>query len=116
MRWGQKHFAWWGTSVGDHPIPEGFTVEDMGKCEHAIHFPNIKYEIGVVKDRKNPENYTLLADFWGSGGIARVVGEGGWKFKQAYAMEQSAEAAMNTNQRYEEIQLPDRQRMIIYAN
>lgn len=88
----------------------------MGKCEHAIKFPNIKYEIGVVKDRKNPENYTLLADFWGSGGIARAVGEGGWKFKQAYAMETSAEAAKTNCQRYEEIKMDDRQRMVIYVN
>lgn len=112
----KKTFAWFGYSVGDHPIPKGFKEKDMGKCEHAISFPNSKYEIGVCRDPANSEKHVMLADFWGSGGISRVVGEGGWKLKQALTMEQAAEKAIETGKRYVEETLPDRKRITVYLN
>ena len=78
----QKTYAWYGQHVGDYPIPEGFTVDDMGKCDHAIRVPGAKYEIGVVKRDKQ---WLMMWDFWGSGGLERVLGRGAGKLKQAYA-------------------------------
>lgn len=113
---GQKHYAWYGTSVGDHPIPKGFTREELGKCEHAINFPNSQYEIGVVKDKINPENYVMLGDFWSYGGLSKSIGEGGWKIKQEYTIEQTIETAQMKNKRFESEVLPDRQRVTVYLN
>lgn len=64
LKRGQTHYAWFGTSVGDYPLPKGFTAADLGHCDHAIKLPSAKYEIGVVR-RKDGNGYTLLYDFWG---------------------------------------------------
>ena len=58
---GQKTYKWFGKHVGDYPLPEGFTVDDMGKCSHAIKVPGAKYEIGVVKKGKD---WKVIYDFW----------------------------------------------------
>lgn len=65
---GQKTYKWFGTFMGDSPLPEGFTAKDLGKCEHAIRVPgsNTAYEIGIVK-RKDGNGYTALWDFWNGG-------------------------------------------------
>jgi hypothetical protein len=81
----QKTYAWYGRHVGDYPLPEGFKVEDMGKCDHAIHVPGATYEIGVVK---KGNKYELLWDFYYSGGLEKILGKGGGKLKQAYAVSQ----------------------------
>lgn len=69
---GQKTFKWYGSHVGDFPIPAGFTVEDMGKCDHVIRVPGNTgaYEIGVCRRRDGKPGYTLMFDFWGSCGAA----------------------------------------------
>jgi hypothetical protein len=75
---GQKTYRWWGHSVGDYPIPAGFTANDLGKCEHAIRIPNNNsaYEIGVVKNRDGRDGYTLLWDFYAGGkGMQSMVGD-----------------------------------------
>ena len=65
----QRTFKWYGRHVGDYPLPAGFTVADMGKCDHAIRIPGNSgaYEIGVVKRRDGKPGYTLLYDFWAGG-------------------------------------------------
>jgi uncharacterized protein DUF1257 len=82
---GQKTYHWFGRSVGDYPLPEGFTNADLGKCDHAISIPGDSkaYEIGVVeKDGK----YVLLWDFWNGGyGMEKKVGKDGGLLKQQYA-------------------------------
>ena len=83
FRQGQKHFGWFGSYVGDYPLPEGFTEEDMGHCSHAIHIPGYSYEIGVVK--KN-NKWKLLYDFWKGGRLNEKVGESGGLLKQAYGI------------------------------
>jgi len=80
----QKVFAWYGTHMGDFPVPEGFTVADMGKCDHAIRVPGAKYEIGIV--HRNGR-YNLLWDFYRAGGLERVLGKGACRLKQAYSVE-----------------------------
>ena len=80
----QKTYAWYGASVGDYPLPDGITVEDLGKCDHAIRVPGAAYEIGIV--RKN-NKYILLWDFYSQGGLEQALGRNAGKLKQAYAIE-----------------------------
>jgi hypothetical protein len=85
----QKTYKWWGRSVGDYPIPEGFTAQDLGKCDHAIRIPGnqTSYEIGVVKSRTGP-GYVLLFDFYGQEQtLVPKVGKDGGLLGQAYATE-----------------------------
>jgi hypothetical protein len=56
----QKTFARYGQHIGDYPLPEDFTIEDMGPCDHAIRVANAQYEIGVVK---RSGRYILLWDY-----------------------------------------------------
>lgn len=88
LRRGQKTYKWWG-HVGDFPIPNGFTEEDLGKCEHALiqtkpgeH--NFGYEIGVCRRRDGRDGFTLLWDFVDDS-LVKVIGEDGNKLKQAYS-------------------------------
>lgn len=85
---GQKTYRWWGHSVGDYPLPEGFTAKDLGKCDHALSIPNnnTAYEVGVVQRRDGKPGYHLLWDFYGGGkGLVEKVGKDGNKLKQSYA-------------------------------
>lgn len=87
---GQTSYKWYGRSVGDTPLPQGFTVQDLGKCSHAIRIPGNSqaYEIGVCRN-KSGDGYSLLWDSWagGYGMVSRVSdghGENVNKLKQAY--------------------------------
>jgi len=87
FRENQKTYKWYGTHVGDYPLPEGFTKEDLGKCDHAIGVPGKKgaYEIGVVKQG---DKYTMLWDFWNGGyGLEAVAGKDCENVTDAYATE-----------------------------
>ena len=90
---GQKTYAWWGRSVGDYPIPEGFVAGDLGKCDHALRFPGAPYEVGVVRRRDGKAGHTLLQDFYPTGGLPGVIGENGGKLVQAYSREVVRKAA-----------------------
>ena len=80
----QKTYTWYGEYMGDTPLPEDFSADDLGKCDHAVRVPGAVYEVGVVrKDGK----YFLLWDFWRDGGLERALGPGAGKLKQAYAVE-----------------------------
>ena len=80
----QKTYKWYGTWVGDHPLPEGISEKDLGKCDHAIKVPGAHYQIGLVK-RDN--RYQLLWDSWSAGGLEKVLGKNAGMLKQAYAVE-----------------------------
>ena len=89
----QHTYQWWGTSVGDYPLPTGFTKQDLGKCDHAIGIPGTTWEVGVVRRRKADgtldEGYTLLFDFYGHQGQPILTALGGQtadKFVQLYAV------------------------------
>lgn len=90
---GQGFYAWYGTSVGDTPLPEGFAEEDLGKCEHAIRVPRASYEIGVVSRRDGQPGYALLWDSWSAGGLEHELGKGARKLVQAYGVEAATRAA-----------------------
>jgi hypothetical protein len=80
----QTTYSWYGTLVGDTPLPEGININDLGKCDHAVRAPGAQYEIGIVKkDRK----YILLWDFWHQGGLEQKLGKNAGRLKQAYTIE-----------------------------
>lgn len=89
---GQQTYRWFGRSVGDFPLPAGFTAADLGKCEHALRIPGSKtaYEIGVVGRRDANGHalpgFELLWDFWAGGyGLREKVGEGCRELVQGYS-------------------------------
>ena len=84
FREGQTSFVWFGRFVGDAPLPEGFTQEDLGKCDHAISVPGASYEIGVVF--RNGV-WHLMWDSWQTGGLEAALGTDANKLRQAYGIE-----------------------------
>lgn len=85
---GQKTYKWYGHSVGDYPLPQGFTEKDLGKCSHAIRIPGNReaYEVGVVERRDGRPGYQLLWDFWAGGhGMVEKMGDQGCHLKKEYA-------------------------------
>lgn len=90
---GKETYKWYGISVGDSPLPVGFTKKDLGKSEHSISVPGSKeaYEIGVVSRRDGRPGYALLWDSWQGGyGLEKLVGKDGGLLKQAYSQEVAA--------------------------
>jgi len=88
FRQGQQTFKWWGHSVGDFPLPEGFTEADMGKCSHALAVKGKPgaYEVGVVARRDGKAGYILMWDFYGGGkGLQAAVGDKCSKLCQKYS-------------------------------
>ena len=83
---GQDTYSWYGTFVGDEPLPADTTVEELGHCEHAIKVPGCEYEIGVVR---KANRWILRWDYWSSGGLQAVLGSNGGIIKQAYGIEHS---------------------------
>jgi len=80
----QSTYKWYGTWIGDTPMPEGISVSDFGKCDHAIRVPDAQYEIGIVKRN---QKYILLWDFWNQGGLEQRLGKNAGRLKQAYTVE-----------------------------
>ena len=80
----KKYYVWYGKWVGNQPLPEGISENDLGKCDHAIHVPEATFEIGVVR-RGN--GYILLWDSWVGGGLTKYMKEDAGLLKQAYAIE-----------------------------
>tara|TARA_Y100001980_G_C14459122_1_gene241412 strand:- start:36 stop:491 length:456 start_codon:yes stop_codon:yes gene_type:complete len=84
---GQKTYRWYGRHVGDYPLPEGFTQQDLGKCDHAISVPGKPgaYEVGLCS-RNGGKSYQLLWDFWAGGhGLQELVGDDCQKLIHEYA-------------------------------
>jgi hypothetical protein len=92
FREGQKTYRWYGRWEGDYPLPEGFSQEDLGKCDHAIQVPGADYEVGVVKARQGM-GYRLLWDFWSQGGLTERLGGKAKKLVQAYGVEKAKREA-----------------------
>ena len=86
----QKTYGWFGTNVGNKPIPNGFRNEDLGKCDHAIHVDGVDYEVGVCK-LHGRDGYALMHDAWGSdsqgGGLVKKFGTGLAKLSERYSAE-----------------------------
>ena len=95
---GKTTYEWFGQSIGDTPLPAGYTVDDLGKCQHAIRIPTDRhgesfaqfgvfpYEIGVDVRRDGKHGWVLIWDYYGGGmGLSQFVGERCERLKQAYA-------------------------------
>jgi len=80
---GATTYKWWGRYMGDSPLPEGFTAEDLGKCTHSITVAGATYQIGLVKQNTG---FLPLWDYWSSGGLKKSTGE---TLAQAYAIEKA---------------------------
>ncbi len=81
----QQTYRWFGRYMQDYPLPEGFTKEQLGKCEFAYGIPgsNKAYEIGIVQ--KPDKSFAILWDFWGGGyGLQEKIGENGCKLISEY--------------------------------
>ena len=83
---GQKTYRWFGKWVGDYPMPEGMSKEQLGTCDHVIRVPGCSYEIGL---KKLGNKYVPLYDFWKSGGLDKAMGEKGTPLVQAYVAEKT---------------------------
>lgn len=101
---GQKTYRWFGQHVGDYPLPKGFKVEDMGKCDHAIEVPGVNYEIGLVR---KGAGFTPIYDFYDSGLRSAVGGIKGEKLVQHYGVEWAKRKADSQHLRYLEETLPN---------
>lgn len=85
----QSTYHWYGTSLGDYPLPKGVTKDQLGKNakyvfrikpEEYARFgiaPGTKvYELGLVEDPNNPGCYVPMYDYWMGGyGLDKAVGE-----------------------------------------
>src|SRR5579871_5011910 len=74
----QQKYNWWGSYMGDSPLPEGFKATDLGKCSHAIGVPGTKWEIGLaIAPGSTEPGYTMLFDYFGSEGKPILDAVGG---------------------------------------
>jgi hypothetical protein len=108
----QKTYKWFGSWVGDYPMPEGFEEKDLGKCDHAIRVPGCSYEVGVVK---RGDHYVLAYDFWRGGGLEKAIGVDGGPIRQAYAVE-SVKNIVKSKRNYRldrELNLENGKRLVI---
>lgn len=100
---GQKHYKWYGKSVGDTALPDGFTVADLGKCDHVIRVKDAHsgtYEVGVVRNRNGEPGYTLLWDSWHGGyGLEEKVGKDATRLRQEYAAQVAEKQARRMGKR-----------------
>jgi hypothetical protein len=95
----QKTYKWYGRWVGDAPLPEGITTEELGKCTHAIQVPEASYEIGVAQ---KGSKYILLWDSWHSGGLEQKIGKNAGILKQAYSIARIQSEAVLKRYRFTE--------------
>jgi hypothetical protein len=73
---------------GQKIVPDGFSMSDLGRSEHALSVPGQPeaYEIGIVRRRDGRAGYQLLWDNWNGGyGLEEKVGENGNLLKQTYS-------------------------------
>lgn len=96
---GQKRYQWYGKWIGNQPLPDGISEENLGKCDHAIHVPAAAFEIGVVQ-RGN--GYILLWDSWIGGGLQKHIGKDAEILKQTYAVESVKKEAKKKGYRFTE--------------
>ncbi len=100
----QSTYRWFGNFVGDAPLPEGMTVEDLGKCQYAIGIEGNSeaYEVGVVK-KKDGKGYALHYDYWnGARGLEKIIGKDANMLKQAYSTSVARKAAIRAGYRVTE--------------
>ena len=98
----QQSYQWYGRWVGDSPLPEGITEDQLGRCDHAIKVPGAQYEVGVVR---KGQSYILLYDEWIKGGLKVKLGVNAGLLKQAYTIETLRKEARQKNYRFHETKM-----------
>lgn len=98
----QQSYQWYGRWVGDSPLPEGITEDQLGKCDHAIKVPGAQYEVGVVR---KGQSFILLYDEWVKGGLKTKLGVNAGLLKQAYTIETLRKEARQKNYRFHETKM-----------
>lgn len=95
-----ESYRWWGYSVGDYPVPEGFTAAELGRC----HFKATQrgatsggYEAGIIDKEQLPANhparsaypgrYIVQYDFFDQTLAKKLGSEGAPHLCQRYAVE-----------------------------
>lgn len=104
----QKIYRWYGRSVGDYPLPEGLTVADLGKCDHALSVKGKPgaYEVGLVK--RPDGSWRMLFDFWARGhGLQDAIGDNGGRLLQEYSIAVATKQARRNGQRAVREDLPN---------
>jgi len=94
-------YRWFGTHLGDYPLPEGFSKEQLGHCDHVIRVQGARYEIGVVC---REDGTHLLWDFWSSGGLEQALGKEAWRLNQEYDLTKAVMAAEAQGYSWAEVQ------------
>lgn len=84
----QKTFKWYGRFMNDwssnRAAANRMDPKDFGKCAHAIKFPGVDYEIGLVAQEDG--SFVPVYDSWGPGaGLEKIMGVGLPKLKDEYA-------------------------------
>jgi hypothetical protein len=102
FRKNQQSYLWYGRWVGDSPLPEGITEDQLGKCDHAIKVPGAQYEVGVVR---KGQSFILLYDEWVKGGLKTKLGVNAGLLKQAYTIETLRKEARQKNYRFHETKM-----------
>lgn len=74
---GQRTHKWYGRFMNDWNSQDAAAKrrdpKTFGKCDHAIRFPGVDYEIGLCKEPDG--TFTAVYDSWGSGqGIVKACG------------------------------------------
>lgn len=83
----RKNYTWYNTPVGDYPLPEGTTVDQLGNnAEYVVSLgdemrakhcrgTSKPYELGLIADPNNPGCLIPMYDFWAGGhGLDAVIG------------------------------------------
>jgi hypothetical protein len=115
----QSTYAWFGTHMGDHPLPEGFKPSDLGKCDYVLRVKNgrgTEYEVGVVAAKDGQGGYELLFDFWGSrgAGLMAVAGRNLCNLTREYRA-QVTEAEYRRKGLRPERRLNEQKKLVVYA-
>ena len=79
---GKKTYKWYGRYVGDSTPPAWLTPDLMGKCDHVIKFPDINYEVGVLKVG---DEYKFVYDYWDGQLKTKIGGADGAALAKNYA-------------------------------
>jgi hypothetical protein len=99
FRENQKNYAWYGRWVGNQPLPEEISEDELGTCDHAIHVPGCQFEVGVLKKGRH---YILLWDTWVKGKLTNALGKDAGILKQAYTVATVKKAARKKQYRITE--------------
>ena len=87
---GQTRYKHYGAGEAQTDLPEGFTAEDLGQCEHALRIvgaDSLACEIGIAKRRDGRPGYVLLADLFAYGRLPEFVGANAERLRQGYSTE-----------------------------